>query len=147
MTFALRFDVSRLGVWRRAAACGLALAAVAASPGLAHHSAAMFDFAHPVTLSGTVKDFNWSNPHISVDLYVDGKDGSAGKLWTIEASSTGVMSRAGWTKRTLNPGDKVSILCSPLRDGGSGGSITSVTLASGKVITWLNARPPPTPGL
>jgi hypothetical protein len=132
--------------FKRAAACGLLLAA-AASPSFAHHSAAMFDFAHPITLEGTVRDFNWSNPHISVDLYVEGKNGAPGKVWTIEASSTGVMGRAGWTKHTMNPGDKVAILCSPLRDGGSGGSITTVTLASGKVITWLNARPPTPAGI
>jgi hypothetical protein len=119
----------------------LLIALLAAGPSLAHHSATMFDFAHPMTLSGTVKAFNWINPHISVDLYVEGKGGEAGKLWTIEASSTGVMSRAGWSKRTMNPGDKVTILFSPLRDGGPAGSITSVTLASGKTITWLNNKP------
>lgn len=133
--------------FRAAAACGLLLAAAAASPSVAHHSAAMFDFAHPITLEGTVREFNWSNPHISVDLYVEGKGGQPGKVWTIEASSTGVMARAGWTKHTMNPGDKVAILCSPLRDGGSGGSITSVTLAGGRVITWLNAKPPAPAGL
>jgi hypothetical protein len=84
-----------------------------------------------------VKAFNWTNPHISVDLYVDGQNGQVGKVWTIEASSVGVMSRAGWSKRTLNPGDRVKVVLSPLRDGGAAGSITSVTLPSGKTITWL----------
>ena len=115
----------------------LAIAAMAVGPALAHHSAAMFDFAHPITLEGTVKEFNWSNPHISVDLVVDGKDGAPAKTWTIEASSVGVMSRAGWSKHTLQPGDRIKILFSPLRDGGAAGSITSVTLAGGKTITWL----------
>lgn len=114
-----------------------ATAVTASGPALAHHSAAMFDFAHPITLEGTVKEYNWTNPHISVDLVVDGKDGAPPKTWTIEASSVGVMSRAGWSKRTLQPGDKIKILFSPLRDGGAAGSITSVTLASGKTITWL----------
>ena len=132
-------------VYRTAAACGLLLAFAAASPSSAHHSASMFDFAKQDTLEGTVKDFNWSNPHISVDLVVEGKNGQPTKTWTIEASSTGVMSRAGWTKRTMNPGDKVSILCSPLRDGGAGGSITTVTFANGKTLGWLN-RPTPVPG-
>ena len=115
----------------------LAFAATIAGPALAHHSAAMFDFAHPLTLEGTVKEYNWTNPHISVDLVVDGKDGAPARTWTIEASSVGVMSRAGWSKRTLQPGDKIKILFSPLRDGGAAGSIISVTLASGKTITWL----------
>jgi hypothetical protein len=115
----------------------IAIAATAGAPALAHHSAAMFDFAHPITLEGTVKEFNWTNPHISVDLVVDGKEGAPARTWTIEASSVGVMSRAGWSKRTLNPGDRIKILFSPLRDGGAAGSITSVTLASGKTITWL----------
>ena len=128
-------------VYRNAAVCGLLLAGAVSAPSLAHHSATMFDFAHPITLEGTVKEFNWSNPHISVDLYVEGRNGAAGKLWTIEASSVGVMSRAGWSKHTLQPGDKIKILFSPLRDGGAAGSITSITLANGKVITWLNAKP------
>lgn len=119
----------------------LALAALAAAtiaaPAQAHHSAAMFDFAHPITVEGTVKEFNWSNPHISVDLYAEGANGATGRLWTIEASSVGVMSRAGWSKHSINPGDRVKILCSPLRDGGAAGSITSVTFANGKTLTWL----------
>jgi hypothetical protein len=116
----------------------MVLAGLAGAPAaFAHHSAAMFDFAHPITLEGTVKAFNWTNPHISVDLYVDGQNGQVGKVWTIEASSVGVMSRAGWSKRTLNPGDRVKVVLSPLRDGGAAGSITSVTLPSGKTITWL----------
>ena len=127
---------------------GFGLALAAAAPSFAHHSAAMFDFAHPITLEGTVKEFNWTNPHISVDLYVEGQNGQPGKLWTIEASSTGVMSRAGWTKRTLNPGDHVKVLFSPLRDGGQAGSITSVTFANGKTITWLaGASKAPAAGL
>ena len=121
----------------KTALLALAFAAMAIEPALAHHSAAMFDFAHPITLEGTVKEFNWTNPHISVDLVVDGKDGAPARTWTIEASSVGVMSRAGWSKRTLQPGDTIKILGRPLRDGGAAGSITSVTLASGKTITWL----------
>jgi hypothetical protein len=122
---------------RSLVAFALALAAAGGLPAQAHHSASMFDFAHPITVEGTVKEFNWSNPHISVDLYVEGDKGAPGKLWTIEASSVGVMSRAGWSKHTLNPGDRVKILCSPLRDGGAAGSITSVTFANGKTLTWL----------
>ena len=51
------------------------------------------------------------------------------------------MSRAGWTKRTLNPGDHVKILFSPPRDGGQPGSITSVAFANGKTRTWLAGAP------
>ena len=123
---------------KHALALAVALAGLAGAPAaFAHHSASMFDFAHPITLEGTVRAFNWTNPHISIDLYVDGQNGQAGKLWTIEASSVGAMTRAGWNKHTVTPGDKVKVLLSPLRDGGAAGSITSVTLASGKTITWL----------
>ena len=124
-----------------AALFGLLLTGVAATPSLAHHSTAMYDSAHPMTLSGTVKEFNWTNPHISVELYVDGKAGEAGKVWTLEASSTGVMTRAGWNKHTVNPGDKITVLFSPQRDGSAGGGLTSLTLPDGKVITWNFVKP------
>ncbi len=120
---------------RVAALAGLALATAAATPGQAHHSGAMFDAAHPITLEGTIKDVNWTNPHVSIDFLVEGQ-GGVGKLWTLEGSSTGIMARSGWTKRTLNPGDRATIQFKPLRDGGPAGSLVSATLANGKTYSW-----------
>ncbi len=123
--------------FKTAAVCGLLLAAAAATPSFAHHSASMFDFTKSLTVEGTIKEFNWSNPHISLDLVADPKAGVPSRTWTIEASSTGVMSRAGWSKRSLNPGEKVTVTFFPLRDGGGGGSVNTVTFPNGKVLAWL----------
>ena len=122
----------------RAALSGLLLAALAA-PAFAHHSGAMFDNTRTVVFQGTVKELNWSNPHISIDVMEEPKPGGpAPRLWTIEASSTGVMNRAGWTKRSLVPGDKVTMSVFPLRDGGPRGSIDTVMFADGrKTLTFL----------
>jgi hypothetical protein len=68
--------------------------------------------------------------------------GKASQLWTLEASSPGVMGRSGWTKRSLNPGDKVTVTFSPLRDGGLGGSLRQVKLPDGKVLTWSTSYSP-----
>ena len=121
----------------RIAVAGLLLAALAI-PAYAHHSGAMFDNTRTVVFQGTIKELNWANPHISIDVMEEPKAGGAPpRLWTIEASSTGVMTRAGWTKRSLTPGDKVTMSIFPLRDGGPRGSIDTVTFADGRKLQFL----------
>ena len=116
---------------------GALLLAAAAAPAYAHHSGAMFDNTRTVVFHGTVKELNWANPHISIDVLADAQNGKAPQLWTIEASSTGVMTRSGWNKHSLNPGDKVTMSIFPLRDGGPQGSIDTVTMADGKILTFI----------
>jgi len=62
---------------------------------------------------------------------------------TVGPSSPGVMGRSGWTKRSLNPGDHVTVTFSPLRDGGLGGSLRRVQLPDGKILTWSTSYSPP----
>jgi hypothetical protein len=123
---------------------GLSLAAAVAigSPALAHHSAAMYDFQRDQTVSGVVKEVYWVNPHISFDLLADPKPGAAPIKWTVAGSSPGVMSRSGWSKRSLQPGDHIQVEFAPLRDGTPGGALRKVVLPDGKVLTWsLDAVP------
>ncbi len=103
----------------------------------AHHSAAMYDAANPIEISGTVKAVRWVNPHVQVDVAVDAANGAQARTWQLEASSPGVMTRAGWSKRTLNPGDKVTFLVHPHRSGEASGIFRRVTLPSGKTLVWL----------
>jgi hypothetical protein len=112
------------------AAC---LALVAASPALAHHSFAMFDRTKQVTLAGTVKDFQYSNPHSWIQLVVVTPAGGADE-WTIEALSPNVLGREGWKKNSLMAGQKVTVLINPLRDGTHGGNLISVTLPDGVTL-------------
>jgi hypothetical protein len=109
---------------------GIALAAVAAagSPAVAHHSFAMYEPTKTLTFKGTVKSFQWTNPHVVVWVLVQPDDGSAAQEWSFETTSPGVLTRAGWTRQSLKAGDKVSVTFSPLRDGSHGGGLNSVTL-------------------
>jgi hypothetical protein len=119
-----------------AAGAALLGAALVAAPAMSHHSTAMYDKVNHKHLQGTVKAMNWANPHVTVDFVADAKDDPAQRTWRVEASSPGVMTRAGWSKRSLNPGDKVMFEVAPLRNGGPGGEMRRVTLADGKVLTW-----------
>ncbi|HVY32925.1 MAG TPA: DUF6152 family protein [Caulobacteraceae bacterium] len=113
-----------------------AMLGLAAGPAAAHHSFAMFDKDHPATITGTVKQLNWANPHIALMVYRDVKPGEAPQLWTFESGSPGNLTRAGWMRQSLQPGDKVQVNYQPLRDGGNAGEVNKVTqLATGKVFS------------
>ena len=115
----------------------LALAAaglLSALPADAHHSFAMFDPDHTVTLTGTVKEFRWVNPHSAIFVKVDGSD-DPNKLWAVEMTSPSNLTRRGWTRTTLKPGDRISVEINPLRDGRHGGGFRTATLLdSGRVL-------------
>ena len=106
-----------------------------------HHSFAMYDSAKLVPISGTVKEFQWTNPHALLWINADSDSGT--DLWTIELpTSTGNLARMGWSKRSLKPGDDVVVEINPLRDGKHGGSFKKVTIkATGKVLV-ASANPP-----
>jgi len=120
----------------RAYQTALLLACAAVSgPSIAHHSFAMFDSTQRLTLQGTVKALNWTNPHVT--LLVQGAPaGGKPELWTLELTSPGNLNRLGWTKRSLASGDAVQVELNPLRDGRKGGAFRKVTiLSTGQVLT------------
>ena len=100
----------------------------------AHHSTSMYDRGAPITIDAEVVEFRWVNPHLNLTV-VDTAQAS-GKNWSIEMSSPGVLTRSGWTKRTFNPGDKITVKFGPLRNGEAGGYFLEATLADGKVMTY-----------
>ncbi len=121
-----------------AIAAGLLLASSGAA--LAHHSGAAYDMEHPKTMQGTVKTVNWTNPHITFVIEADakdgGKDGAAPQTWVFEVSSPGVLTRSGWTKHSLQPGDHAVFHYAPLRTGNPGGFLTKVDLPNGKELSF-----------
>ena len=127
-------------------AAAAAFAAALATAAWAHHSTAMYDAANPITVKGEVTNLNWTNPHVM--LTVSGAPaGQAARNWLVEMSSPGVMTRSGWTKRSLKPGDKVTVDLAPLRNGAAGGTLRRATIdATGQVLTW-NFRAGEKPGL
>ncbi len=115
------------------AACFGTAALALACAALAHHSFAMFDQSRQVPLKGTVRDFQWTNPHAWIDLDVPNARGGT-DLWKVELNSPNNLKRQGWRSNIMQPGDKVTVVINPLRDGTNGGLFVSVTLADGKVL-------------
>lgn len=95
-------------------------------PAMAHHSYAMFDRSRTVKIDGTVKLFQWTNPHMYLWVVVK-NDKGVEELWGIEGSSPNSLSRIGWNKHTLDPGDKVQVELQPLKDGRTGGFFVKAT--------------------
>jgi hypothetical protein len=97
----------------------------------------MYDPAVIIRLDGTVKEFQWTNPHVLLWVLGVTKPGEDPVLWTVELpTSPGNLSRMGWTKHALAPGDRVVVELNPLRDGKHGGSFRKLTMqGTGQVLT------------
>jgi Family of unknown function (DUF6152) len=125
------------------AALGLAGIAVAfgAIPAVAHHSFAMFDASKQTTVAGTVKEFQWTNPHAFIVMMVANGDGQVDQ-WAIEMGGPGGLARQGWVPKTLKPGMSISVIMHPLREG-HGGQFLAVTLPDGTQLGNPNVEPTP----
>ena len=115
----------------------VALAALmAAVPVFAHHSFAVYDRTKLLTLKGNVKSFQWTNPHCVVWVLVQPEGGGEPQEWSFETTSPGVLTRGGWTRNSVKPGDRVAVEFYPLRDGSHGGGLSAVTLVdTGQKLT------------
>jgi Family of unknown function (DUF6152) len=116
---------------------GVALAA----PCIAHHSFASFDMRKTVTLHGTVKELQWTNPHCFVQLLVPHGTGSV--EWSLEMNSPLASYRSGWRPHTINPGDELTVLINPSRDGTPSGRLISATDSGGHVLATGGPTGPP----
>ena len=108
-----------------------ALALGLASPAWSHHSHAMFDHAKDVTVSGTVTEFVFRNPHVFLYVDVTGENGEKVNYW-IEMSNIPNMIRRGIGQQTFKPGDKITVHLYALKDGRPGGSYVTIMAADGK---------------
>lgn len=111
------------------------------TPAFAHHSAAMFDFSKTVTLEGTVKEFQYTNPHSWLQVLVVSPDGKTVE-WGFETEGPSTLLRAGIKAKTFRPGDKVTVVANPMRDGRPAGSWISATTADGAVYHLRPQGPP-----
>ena len=116
---------------RTAAFTVLALFA-SALPARAHHSFAMFDHEKKITVSGALKEFEWTNPHCWLHLAVS--DAATGKTleWSFEMGSIGQIAAQGWKIDSIKPGDKIAIEAYPMKDGSRGGQYLAAKLADGR---------------
>jgi hypothetical protein len=116
-----------------ALAGALALAVVGAIPASAHHSFAMFDMAKNTTLTGTVRQFQWTNPHSYIQLNVPDANGKMVE-WSLEMGAPMYLYARGWRPSSLKAGMKIVVTLHPLRNGKPGGVVQTVTTADGKAI-------------
>jgi hypothetical protein len=101
-----------------------------ATPAHAHHSGAMFDMAHPITLTGVVTKVEWTNPHTF--MYVNVKnDKGVVEEWAIEINSPNFLRHNGWTSTTISPGDTIICVGAPAKSGSKFMHGTSVELSNG----------------
>jgi hypothetical protein len=103
-----------------------------AAPGHAHHSGAIFDHDHIVTLAGKVREFQWTNPHCFIQLVVAGTGG--GEEWSVEMGAPLQLYQAGWKPGTLKPGDEISVVVHPARDGTRGALFISAKSKDGAAL-------------
>src|SRR5687768_15353759 len=103
-------------------------ALTAPAPVVAHHSAAMFDDTKVMELTGTVKELQWANPHIWLQVIVDEK----GKKteWSLEGGSPNSLSRQGWRATSFKAGDVVMVRFNPMKDGSPGGNFVGAKFVS-----------------
>src|SRR5256885_2220195 len=123
------------------------VATFVAAPAFAHHSFAMFDREKAMTVSGVVKEYEWTNPHVWIHVMVPDAQGAA-REWSFEMQSVQQDAAAGWRADSVKPGDKVSVEYHPLKDGSRGGQLMSAVLANGQHLgppaapQRVFARPP-----
>jgi Family of unknown function (DUF6152) len=113
----------------------VAIAAVCfAAQGQAHHSFAMFDHEKMITVSGTLIEFEWTNPHCW--LHVGVADAATGRTldWAFEMGSIGQVTQQGWKTDTVKPGDKITIEAYPMKDGSRGGQYQGAKLSDGRTF-------------
>lgn len=113
----------------------------------AHHSFAMFDFTRLQTERATVQAFRWTNPHVVLLIKSAAKPGQPEKLWSLELTSPGNLTRTGWTRKSLKPGDVIDIEFHPLRDGKQGGAFKKATIQGTGAVLESNIRAQEKPGL
>ncbi len=119
----MRFSVGLSGL--------LAVLSIAA-PAAAHHSAAMFDRDRKVTVSGTVRELQWTSPHCWLQVLAPSDAGPV--EWSIEMGAPIELYRGGWRPGILKAGDKITVVFNPTRDGAKGGLFVSAVGADGQPI-------------
>ena len=103
------------------------------SPGNAHHSSAMFDKAVVREVQATVKEFQWTNPHVWIQVLVKNKDGEE-QEWSIEGLGPNSLFRNGWRPNSFQAGDVIVIRFNPMLDGSKAGGFVGARFADGKTL-------------
>lgn len=114
--------------------CALTAALTYSVSTAAHHSFAMFDHDNQLRLTGKVTHFQWTNPHVYINLDVDNDEGGFDN-WTIECANPGILSRLGWKFNSVKEGDEITIIVGPLRTGEPGALLKQIRFADGVIMS------------
>jgi hypothetical protein len=112
-----------------------------------HHGNSAYDETARVPIKGTITEFVWTNPHSQIYMDVKNKDGKVVN-WAIETNSPGILTRAGWTRRSIKAGDEVTIILCPAKNGapvayiGSGDPGTKVIFSDGRELDFKDKTAP-----
>ena len=113
----------------------IVLALLRTAPVTAHHSFAPYETNVQIKFSGTVSELRWTNPHVYIEM--DAPDAKTGAMrhWLIECASTSILNRVGWRFNMIKPGDRITVIVSPLRNGEPAALLKQITLADGKTFS------------
>ena len=111
-----------------------------APPVLAHHAATMFDTTKVIEITATVKELQWTNPHVWIQVYVQ-KAGGNREEWSIEANGPNSLSRQGWRPTSFKPGDVVTLRVNPMRDGTPAGLFVGVRFSDATTLGRWDPQP------
>ena len=111
-----------------------------AAPALAHHSFAMFDQGKVVELTGTMQRMDWTNPHVYFTVVVKAANGGT-DTWAIEGAAPNGMSRQGWSRIIFKPGDPISVVVHPRKNGEKEAQLLLAKTGAGKML-WRNEDRP-----
>jgi hypothetical protein len=112
-----------------------AIGLLSLAPARAHHSFAPYETTLQIKMAGVVTNFKWANPHVYLEMDVEAA-GGATRHWLIECASTSILNRIGWKFNMLKPGDRVTVIVSPLRNGEPAALLKQLQTADGK--KWGN---------
>jgi hypothetical protein len=100
---------------------------------LAHHSNAMFDKSEVRQVTATVKEFQWTNPHVWIQVHLENEDGQQ-EEWSIEGGGPNTLFRKGWRPNSFKPGDVVEFRFNPMHDGSKAALFVGARFASGETL-------------
>ena len=98
-----------------------------------HHSTSMFDKNVIRHVDAVVKEFQWTNPHVWIQIYIENQNGKQ-EEWSIEGLGTNGLFRKGWRPNSFKPGDIIEIKFNPMLDGSSAGGFIGAKLTNGKIF-------------
>lgn len=113
---------------------GVAGLIVVSGPAYAHHGRSNYDVTHTTTVKGIVTEYEWSNPHVLIHLDVTTEDGKIEK-WIGETNSPNTLSRQGWSKNTVKPGDQITLVGHRIKSGGTYINFSKIVLADGQELS------------